>query len=196
MKGGVCGAVFSRGIFVRVHAADRGGRGVVRKKQKLKHRKEGKANGYVYGCVNKNDRRLFLGGSRCRNLSLLRHEAPTEQEKVMVKITSPEHLQFVRDEAVRPYIQNLLETLLREYSGYCPGSSIERIGAIFVLEAESDWNSYRQMELFAPITSEQFEWIISASDSYRNGCIVLDNDRAINIIGKEKYFMQFKEAFS
>ena len=114
----------------------------------------------------------------------------------MVKITLPEHLQFVRDEAVRPYIQNLLETVLREYSDFCPNSSIEEIGAIFVLEAESDWNLYKEMELSSPPTQERFEWIEPVTGGYRNSCIVLDNDRAINIIGKEEYFMKFKEAFS
>ncbi|MBM6921876.1 hypothetical protein H6A12_12040 [Phocea massiliensis] len=112
----------------------------------------------------------------------------------MIKITSPADLKKIHDSYISLYIQNLLEYILREYISYCPDQSIEeQIGAIFLLEQESDIHLYQQMGLSSPLKESQFEWLKQLSYGYSNGCIVLDNDRAINIIGKSSYFKPIQE---
>lgn len=113
----------------------------------------------------------------------------------MIKITKPEDLKPIEHTGVYTYVQNLLQDLLNEYQQFCPDSSIETIGAIFVLERESDWEQYKEMGLFDPITHyDCFEWIQTIENSYCNGCIIIHTDYAINIIGKQEYFIKFKEA--
>ena len=111
----------------------------------------------------------------------------------MKKITSREHLKEILDTDIYQYIQNLLEYYLKEYSQFCPDSSIEEIGAIFLLEQETDFSMYQEMGLSSPITESCFEWVETVEHGYCNGCIVIDNDRAINIIGKQEYFNKLKE---
>ena len=105
----------------------------------------------------------------------------------MIKIVKPKDLQNISDTEVFPYIHNLLDSLLKEYAAYCPNSSIERIGAIFLLERAEDLELYAEMGLCSPVQQNSFEWIEDIG-GYCNGCIVLDTDRAINIIGKKIYF--------
>lgn len=111
----------------------------------------------------------------------------------MKKITAREHLKEILDADIYPYIQNLLEYLIKEYSDFCPDFSIEEIGAIYLLESESDFDLYKDMELSSPITESCFEWVETVEHGYCNGCIVIDNDRAINIIRKQEYFNKLKE---
>ncbi|MCH5183003.1 MAG: hypothetical protein J1E00_02410 [Oscillospiraceae bacterium] len=113
----------------------------------------------------------------------------------MIKIVKPEDLQNISDTEVFPYIQNLLDSLLKEYAVYCPGSSIERIGAIFLLERAEDLELYAEMGLCSPIQQNSFEWIEDIG-GYCNGCIVLDTDRAINIIGKSTIFENIRKETS
>ena len=42
--------------------------------------------------------------------------------------------------------------------------------------------------LSSKITESRFEWIDLIGNDFLDGCIVLDNDRAINIVGKADYF--------
>lgn len=42
--------------------------------------------------------------------------------------------------------------------------------------------------LSSKITESRFEWIDLIGNDFLDGCIVLNNDRAINIIGKAYYF--------
>lgn len=114
----------------------------------------------------------------------------------MIKITSPEHLKNIDDPQILPYIRQLLESLLKEYRQFCPDSSIEKIGIIFLLEQESDFDLYQEMGLLSPVSTSDFEWIAPIENGYCNGCIVIDNDRAINVIGKEEYFNKYKEVIS
>lgn len=112
----------------------------------------------------------------------------------MIKITKPEDLEKIHDKNVKRYIHILLYYTLNEYKKYCPDSSIEEIGAIFLLESKSDFALYSEMGLSLPITEKRFEWIESIENGlYCNGCIVIDNDTAINIIGKREYFENFRE---
>lgn len=106
----------------------------------------------------------------------------------MIKITGMEDLDKIQNADVVPYIKNLLEYLLKEYSDYCPNGSIESIGVIFFLESGEDLKQYTKLGLSSPITESQLEWVVDIGHGYLNACIVLDNDRAINIIGKAEYF--------
>ena len=113
----------------------------------------------------------------------------------MIRITKQADLVKILDAEICSYINYLLETILGEDQKNCH-TSIEEIGAIFLLEGESDWMQYPAMGLSAPVTESRFEWIEPIENGYCNGCIVIDNDRAINIIGKQEFFMKFKEAFT
>lgn len=108
----------------------------------------------------------------------------------MIKITKSADLEKINDENIKPYIAALLGYILKEYS---PDSSLEEIGAIFLLESESDYVLYSEMGLSMPLSEKRFEWIEPVERDYCNGAIVIDNDRAINIIGRKKYFEKFME---
>lgn len=115
----------------------------------------------------------------------------------MIKIVKPKDLEQIQDMNILPYICNLLFHVLNEYAKFCPDLSIEdEIGAIFLLERATDWQLFEEMGLSSPITESRFEWIELIECGYCNGCIVIDNDKAINIIGKQEYFLKFKGAFS
>lgn len=111
----------------------------------------------------------------------------------MIKITKTSDLEKIHDEQIKPYIAGLLDYILREYRKYCPDSSTDEIGAIFLLESESDYVLYEEIGLSLPLSEKRFEWIEAIGDGYLNGCIVIDNDRAINIIGKKEYFEKLME---
>lgn len=111
----------------------------------------------------------------------------------MIKIVKSEDLQNIPYPEIIPYIHDLLHFYLKEYKNYCSDSSLERIGAIYLLEQEKDWENYSEIGLPSPVMSNCFEWVEDLENGYCNGCIVLDSDRAINIIGKQEYFTQFKE---
>lgn len=114
----------------------------------------------------------------------------------MIKIVKAEDLQNIPYPEIIPYIHDLLNFYLKEYKNYCSDSSLTRIGAIYLLEQEKDWEKYSEMELPSPITPNCFEWIEDLGNGYCNGCIVIDCDRAANIIGKKEYFLRLKETFS
>ena len=111
----------------------------------------------------------------------------------MIKIKCIDDLEKIHDETIKPYISKLLQYILNEYAKLCPDFSTEEIGAIFLLESEYDYVLYEEMGLSLPLTESRFECIDDIGNGYFNGCIVLDNDRAINIIGKQKYFDEFRE---
>lgn len=112
----------------------------------------------------------------------------------MIKIVKPEDLEKIQDMNIYPYIQDLLLYILKEYANYSPDSSIEdEIGAIFLLEQETDWELYHEMGFSEPVEGFCFEWIEPIEKGYCNGCVVIDNSHAINIIGKQEYFKRFEE---
>lgn len=107
----------------------------------------------------------------------------------MIKITIQEDIQPIPDKRIIPYIQAMLDNLLK----ICfPDRSIESVGEIFFLESAEDFKFFCNMGLSSPLTEERFEWIDTVDEEYSNGCIVLNNEKAINIIGKTEFF---KEAF-
>lgn len=103
----------------------------------------------------------------------------------MIKIIKPDDISNVKDKKVIPYIENLMQTIL---NAYYPNSSLEAVGAIFFLEDENDINQYKEMGLSSPLTENNLDWMQKFADDYMYGCIVIDNDFAINIIGKQEYF--------
>ena len=111
----------------------------------------------------------------------------------MVKITHLEHLEQVAELEIVPYIRKLLECLLEEYKEYCPNASIESIGAIYLISSKSDMDNHLDFGLSMPIDKSRFEWIEYIGNNFINSCIVLDNDRAINIIGRREYFEHLME---
>ena len=111
----------------------------------------------------------------------------------MVKITRLDHLEQVPEKEIVPHIKNLLEYLLEEYKEYCPNASIESIGAIYLISSKSDLDKHLDFGLSMPIDKSRFEWIEYIGNNFINSCIVLDNDRAINIIGRKEYFEHLME---
>lgn len=103
----------------------------------------------------------------------------------MIKIIKPDDISKVKDKKIIPYIENLMQTIL---NAYYPNSSLEAVGAIFFLEDENDIKMYEEMGLSSPLTEKSFDWMQKFARGYLYGCVVIDNDFAINIIGKTKYF--------
>ncbi len=112
----------------------------------------------------------------------------------MIRIITLKDVEQIKNPYLAEYVRNLVTRLLTEYRNYC-ADSLEAIGAIFVLEDTEDWNLYSEMGLSVPPEESRFEWIEDIGNGLCNGCIVIDNDRGIDIIGKQEYFKQFKGAF-
>ncbi|MBE6572801.1 MAG: hypothetical protein E7652_00235 [Ruminococcaceae bacterium] len=109
----------------------------------------------------------------------------------MVKITKHADLVNVKDENILPYIKCLLGRIQASYN-YRPDQSIEPIGAVFLLETDIDLLNYAEFGLSVPLTENRFEWIETVEQgNYCDGCIVIDNERAINIVGKRDFFAMF-----
>ncbi len=106
----------------------------------------------------------------------------------MVKITRLEHLEQVPEKEIVPHIKNILDHILKEYKDYCPNGSIEAIGAIFFITSKEKLANHSAFGLLNPLEESLIEWKTPIEQGFVNVCIVLDNDVAINIIGKEEYF--------
>ena len=109
----------------------------------------------------------------------------------MVRITTYEDLSQVSDGKILPYLENLLSEILKQYD--CSDCSIEAVGAIYFIEGIKDLDLYQDMELSSPLDQSRFEWIEEIEGFYCNGCVVINNDTAINLIGKREYFIRFTE---
>ena len=103
----------------------------------------------------------------------------------MIKIICKEDIQRIPDKAIIPYINSYFDILI---STYPPNCSLEAVGAIFFLESKEDFKNLIEFGLSSPLMEERFEWIDGIGEGYSNGCIVLNNDFAINIIAKDEYF--------
>lgn len=106
----------------------------------------------------------------------------------MIKITCRNDLHSVADTCIKKHIESQLNYLLNVYKKECSEGSIESIGAIFYVEKSSDFDKYIQFGLSSPITEERFEYIELLEDGYCKGLIVIDNERAIELIGKKNAF--------
>ncbi len=106
----------------------------------------------------------------------------------MIKIICKNDLNFVNDTCVKKHIEKQLDYLLNVYVEECSEGSIESIGAIFYVEKSSGFDDYTQFGLSSPITEYRFEYIELLEDGYYRGLIVIDNEKAIEIIGKKSAF--------
>ena len=111
----------------------------------------------------------------------------------MIKIAKISDLDNITDTKILPYIKALVEHILFEYEEICRSNNIERFGAIFFMESESDFDLYLDMGLSMPLTENRFEYIDEIRGDYYNGLIVIDNERCINLIGKKEYFSKLLE---
>lgn len=105
----------------------------------------------------------------------------------MIIIKRMEDIARVRDNAIKPYIIDYFKYLIKTY---CVNDSIEAVGAIYYFESIDDFMEYQAIGLSVPITESRFEWIEEIGHGYSNGCIVLNNDKAINIIAKTALFQE------
>ncbi len=102
----------------------------------------------------------------------------------MINITKSDDIAKITDTAITPYIQTLLNNILKAY----PNHSIESVGAIYFVESELDFDKFKKFGLSSPLCDNRFEWLDDISNGYSDGCIVINNDFAINIIGKTEFF--------
>lgn len=107
----------------------------------------------------------------------------------MIKIMTLSDAEKISNVFLKEYIINLVKRILHEYRDYCP-DSLESVGAIFILERPSDLELFPEMGLSSPLTESRFEWVEHIGNGYCNGCIVITNDTAINIIAKKSIFKQ------
>lgn len=105
----------------------------------------------------------------------------------MIKLTDLHDLEKISALDIKSYIERLMTDILNQYDENCPDCSFESIGAIYFLEQSSDIQNYTEFGLSSPLCESRFECIEYIGD-YCNGCIVINNDFAINIIGKKEYF--------
>lgn len=105
----------------------------------------------------------------------------------MIIIKQIEDITRVRDNDIKPYITDYFKYLIK---AYCANDSIEDVGAIYYFESIDDFMEYQAIGLSVPITESRFEWIEEIGHGYSNGCIVLNNDKAINIIAKTALFQE------
>ena len=113
----------------------------------------------------------------------------------MIKIAKISDLNNITDTKILPYLKALVEHILFEYEEICCSDSIEKFGAIFFIENESDFDLHKEIGLSYPLTEKRFEYIDEIRGDYYNGLIVLDNERCINLIGKKEYFSKLLEGF-
>ncbi|MBQ2943234.1 MAG: hypothetical protein IJD93_00845 [Ruminococcus sp.] len=106
----------------------------------------------------------------------------------MIKITCKNDLSLVIDACIKKHIENQLNYLLNTYIEECSEGSIESIGAIFYVENSSDFDGYTQFGLSSPINEERFEYIEQIAGDYYRGLIVLNNEKVIELIGKNDVF--------
>lgn len=110
----------------------------------------------------------------------------------MTEITKETDLKAVGDNDIRLKINELLQYFLKEYSAFCADGTIQSLGAIIVLEDKTDWNKLLKYGITA-VNRDVFEWIDSFTAEYKIGCIVIDNDKSLNIIGKNEFFDKYTE---
>ena len=103
----------------------------------------------------------------------------------MIKILNLPDIDKIPEKTVVPYVYSLMKHILNAYDS---NSSIESVGAVYFMENENDLNNYQDLGLHGPIQEEIFEYICPINEDYSDGCIVINNDFAINIIARTEYF--------
>lgn len=108
----------------------------------------------------------------------------------MIKICSESDLERITEKTVYDYIRTLLTTIIYANMDLCPNLSIEEIGAIYFAESTEDLHDFQQFGFITPLAENRFEWFTTFGGIYADGCIILDNDRGMNIIAEKKYFIK------
>ncbi|MCM1062634.1 MAG: hypothetical protein NC452_20505 [Eubacterium sp.] len=109
----------------------------------------------------------------------------------MIRITKSEDLKQLSDyPKIREYIADMLNRLIETYSEYCADGSISSIGAIVFLENLKDFDSYKAIGLYKELSADSFEWVISYEE-YNIGCVVIDNDYALNLVCTNELYNQW-----
>ena len=103
----------------------------------------------------------------------------------MIKILNLQDIDKIPEKTVVPYVYSLMKHILNAYDS---NSSIESVGAVYFMENANDLNNYQDLGLHGPIQEEIFEYICPINEDYSDGCIVINNDFAINIIARTEYF--------
>ena len=105
----------------------------------------------------------------------------------MIKIQKLDDLKLLNDKYAHNYIKNLLNYLFDTYNV----DNIENLGVIIFVESKMDLTKYKALNLSLPLSEYIFEWIKDIGNGYINGCIVIDNDTAVNLVGKKKLFKDY-----
>ena len=105
----------------------------------------------------------------------------------MVKIQQAKDLEKIRDDVALKYTSSLLKELFRTYEV----DTIEAFGAIYYIQTEADLSNHKTLGLSSPLNECRFEWIEDIGNGYVNGCIVIDNDTAVNLVGKQTIFRKY-----
>ena len=105
----------------------------------------------------------------------------------MIEIVKANDVLKIPNKEIIPYVENLFSNIINSYS---PSSSLEAVGTIYYLEKSEDVDLFEKMGFSFTINLDNFDTIESIDDNYINGCIVINNDFAINIIGKKEYFIK------
>lgn len=103
----------------------------------------------------------------------------------MIVITKADDLAKIKENTIIPHIKILLSNIQK---AYCPDCSLESVGAIYFLENEKDFDDFKKFGLSFPLCEKRFECIEEICNGYSDGCIIINNDFAINIIGKSEFF--------
>ena len=109
----------------------------------------------------------------------------------MILINTRKDIGKIKDRFIQKYIENLFDRLIKEYSDCCANGNLEPIGAIYYVESSMNFESFESFGLSCPITENRFEFIEDIGNNYCNGCIVISNDIAINIISKKENFINY-----
>ena len=134
---------------------------------------------------SRNSYQYVLFRSRCSYNAALCRFRDQKEEKKMIIVRTMQEVDNIPVKSVVPYVRSLITNILNAYSS---NGSIETVGAVYFLEGEDDVRNYQALGLHEPISEELFEYIFPINEEYSDGCIVINNDYAINLIAKSKYF--------
>ena len=104
-------------------------------------------------------------------------------------VITEDDLSSINDATIYRMASALYHTILTAYKEDCPNLSIAEVGVIFIIECSEDLDDYRQLGLSRALTEDRIEYC-NISGDYADCCIVINNDCAINLIGKKEYFIQ------
>lgn len=130
---------------------------------------------------------VSIGMWMCDRSIYWQNTVKTYEGEKMIKIQRALDLKRIKNKYLQKYISDLLQYLFKTYEV----DNIERFGAIFYIEAKVDFDKFKEFHLSAPLSESRFEWIEDVGNGYVNGCVVIDNDTAINLVGKKELFKDF-----